>query len=147
MINIIPLFDGYHEDRNKPQAYLHENLISMKLTVMQSQSSPIVEEFAERFALLNLVHYATEAIVEMDFESFEELHESVKRAMEICMAAEIPIKGNFLRVYKSYSEGITYDWKLSPLAYKLVCISGNPSNPNVAQSTIQLIKNEHLNHL
>ena len=118
----------------------------MQLTIIHSQTSPVVDEFEEKLAMLNLVHYASEAINEMEFESLEELHESVKRAMEICISAEISMKGNFLRVYKSYVEGITYDWKLSELAYKLVCISGNPSNPNVAHAIIQLIKNEHLNH-
>ena len=118
----------------------------MQLTIIQTHTSPVVDEFAERMAALNLLYYASEAAQEMEFDSLEELHESVKRAMELCLSAEIPIKGNFLGVYKSSVGGIVYDWKLSTLAYRLVCLSGKPSNPSVARMTVQLLKNEHLNH-
>ena len=117
----------------------------MQLTI-QTHTSPLVDEFAEKMATLNLIAYASDAATQMEFDSLEELHESVKRAMELCMSAEIPIKGNFHRVYKSSADGIVYDWKLSLLAYRLVCLSGKPSNPSVARLIIQLIKNEHLNH-
>lgn len=117
----------------------------MKISIIETQSSPVVDSFVEKLAELSLIHYASEAVSEMEFDSFEELNESVKRAQEICLSAGIPMKGNFLRVYKSYAEGISYDWKLSPLAYRLVCICGNPSNPNVASALIRLIKNNHLN--
>lgn len=119
----------------------------MELTIRYEQTSPVVEEFAERLIMLNLLYYASEAMEEMQFDSVEELQESIKRAMEICIAAHIPTRGNFLRVYKSYTEGLTYDWKLSELAYRLVCISGNPSNYNVAHEIISLIKNAHINTL
>lgn len=82
----------------------------------------------------------------MEFDSQEELYESVKRAMELCMSAGIPVKGNFQRIYKSSADGIVYDWKLSTLAYKLVCVSGKPSNPSVARLTVQILKNEHIKH-
>lgn len=118
----------------------------MQLTVIQTHTSPVVDEFVEKMTTLNLTAYASEAAIEMEFDSLEELHESVKRAMELCMSAEIPVKGNFQRIYKSSADGIVYDWKLSPLAYRLVCLSGNPSNPIVARFIIQLLKNEHLNH-
>lgn len=118
----------------------------MQLTLIQTHTSPVVDEFADKPAELNLLRYASEAVKEMEFDSLEEMHESVKRAMKLCLAAGVPIKGNFRRVYKSFADGIMYDWKLSLLAYKLVCISGKYSNPNVAFMNIQLIKNEHLNH-
>ncbi len=118
----------------------------MQVAIIESHTSPVVDEFVDKLAELSLVRYASEAVNEMDFDSLEELNESVKKAMEICQFSGISMKGNFLRVYKSYSEGITYDWRLSPLAYKLVCICGNTSNPNVASAIVHLIKNEHLNH-
>jgi hypothetical protein len=122
------------------------NFNPMQLTLIQTHTTPVVEEFAEKMATLNLLYYASEAALEMEFDSMEELHDSVKRAMEFCLSAGIPIKGNFQRVYKCFDDGITYDWKLSPLAYRLVCFSGKPSNPNVARSFIQLIKDDHVNH-
>lgn len=118
----------------------------MELTVVQTHTSSVVDEFAEKVAALNLMYYASDAASEMEFDSLDELHESVKRAMELCMASGISMKGNFQRVYKSFDGGLTYDWKLSLLAYRLVCISGRSSNPMVSRLIIQLIKNDHLNH-
>ncbi len=118
----------------------------MQLTIAQTRTSAATDEFAEKMRMLNLTAYASEAATEMEFDSLEELHGSVKRAMELCLSAGIPIKGNFQRVYKSSVDGIVYDWKLSVLAYRLVCLNGKSSNPTVARLAIKLIKNEHLNH-
>lgn len=118
----------------------------MEISIIQTHTSPAIDEFTEKMETLNLIYYASEAASEMEFDSIDELHESIKRAMDLCLSAEIPIKGNFQRVYKSFNSELTYDWKLSLLAYKLVCLNGKSSNPNVAKLTIQLIKNEHLNH-
>ena len=118
----------------------------MQLAILQTHISPFIEEFEEKFAQMNLLFYASEAGVEMEFDSIEELNEAVKSAMELFLSAAMPIKGNFLRIYKSTGDGIAHDWRLSPLAYKLVCMCGSTSNPNVARTIIQLIKNEHLNH-
>lgn len=119
----------------------------MQLTRIQTQTSPVVDEFVEKMAALNLLYYATEAASEMEFNSIEELQDSVKRSMEFCLSAGIPVKGNFQRVYKCFDEGITYDWKLSQLGYRLVCLNGKPSNSTVARSLIQLIKDNQVNHI
>ena len=119
----------------------------MKVAVIETHTSPVVDEFVERLSEYNLRYYASEAVAEMDFDSIDELNGSVKKAMEICRSTGIPMKGNFQRVYKSYKDGLTYDWRLSELAYKLVCISGNPNNPSVARTIVNLIKDEHLHHL
>jgi hypothetical protein len=118
----------------------------MQLTIIQVNNSPVIGEFMERMEAFNLQYYASDAATEMGFDSLEELHNSVKRAMELCLSSGISIKGNFQRVYKSFDDGLIYDWKLSLLAYKLVCASGNSTNPKVAKLIIQLIKDQHLNH-
>ncbi|MEW6468777.1 MAG: damage-inducible protein D [Bacteroidota bacterium] len=107
----------------------------------------MVGEFAEKLAHLSLVRYASEAAGEMGFGSVEELHHSVKRAMEICLSAGILLKGNFQRVYSCSDQGIVYDWKLSLLAYKLVCLCGYSCNPQVAALTIELVRKQHISKL
>lgn len=119
----------------------------MELSITQTHTSPVIDEFAERLEILNLMYYASEAGAEMEFGSLEELHHSVKQAMELCISAGIPLKGNFQRIYKSFDDGLTYDWKLSLLGYRLVCLNGYSANPKVARMIIQLIKNHHLNQL
>lgn len=102
-----------------------------------SQSS---KEFLEQLKDLNLVRYASEAAYEMEFGGMEEINATVKRAMELCIHAGIPIEGNFKLTYMCSNKGITYDWKLSVLAYQLVCLNGSSSNSNVARMQIDLLK-------
>lgn len=117
----------------------------MELVTTKTYVTSIVEEFSKRLKELNLICYASEAAREMGFEDVAEFHEAVKRAMELCLHAGIPLEGNFRRVYKCSYDGIEYDWKLSVLAYRLVCLNGGSSNPNVARMQIELIKNQSLN--
>ncbi|HEV7231653.1 MAG TPA: hypothetical protein VGO45_10015 [Bacteroidia bacterium] len=114
----------------------------MELAIAYTYQSPLVEEFLSRLADQNLLHYASDAAAEMEFEGMDEYNGAVKRAMELCLHAGIPVEQNFKRIYKSSINGIIYDWKLSTLAYRLVCLNGSSANPVVAQLQIRLIKDE-----
>lgn len=119
----------------------------MELVITNNNPIQAVEDFARQAKELNLVYYASEAADSMKFEDITEFHEAVKRAMELCLHASIPLEGNFRRIYKCSYDGIVYDWKLSVLAYHLVCLNGGSSNPNVARMQIELLKNQSLNQM
>ncbi|HET6992438.1 MAG TPA: hypothetical protein VFJ43_13980, partial [Bacteroidia bacterium] len=70
----------------------------------------------------------------------DELLSAVKRSMELCMTAGLPVKANFKRIYKSCPDGIHFDWKLSVLAYYLVKLNGDTCNHHVAELQIHLLK-------
>ncbi|HTL80244.1 MAG TPA: hypothetical protein VL651_00995 [Bacteroidia bacterium] len=89
----------------------------MELYIRQNYLDDHAEDFFHRLRELNLVCYASDAANEMEFENASEFEEAVKRAMELCIHAGIPIDGNFRRVYTCSESVITYDWKLSVLAY------------------------------
>ncbi len=112
----------------------------MELVASHTYQSASVKEFIEQLKELNLVRYASDAAAEMEFDGIDELTDAIKRATEICIHAGIPLEGNFRRVYLCSGEGIVYDWKLSVLAYRLVCVNGWTSNPNVARLQIDLLK-------
>jgi hypothetical protein len=111
----------------------------MELARLDIYTSQHLGDLEENILNLGLKNYASDAANEMGFDSLDELYASVRRAMDICVAAEIPIRGNFQRICKSTEMGLVFDWKLSPIAYKLVCLSGKPSNPMVGCMTIQLL--------
>ena len=117
----------------------------MELVTTKTYMTSVVEEFLQKVKELNLICYASEAAKEMEFESAAEFHEAVKRAMELCIHAGIPLEGNFRQIYKCSYDGIVYDWKLSVLAYQMVCLNGGSSNPNVARLQVELLKNQSLN--
>jgi hypothetical protein len=95
----------------------------------------------------NLIYFASEAAAKMEFADIEEFQEAVKRAMELCLHAGIPLDMHFKRIYKCSFAGIIYDWKLSVLAFELVCLNGSAANPNVARMQIELVKNQSSRHI
>lgn len=117
----------------------------MELLTIQTYQSPVIDYFLEQMKDINLIYYASEAADEMEFENAEEMHDAVKRSIELCLQANIPVDFNFKRIYTSSNEGIRYDWKLSVLAYRMVCLNGGSFNPNVARMQIKLIKEQSEN--
>lgn len=117
----------------------------MQLALTHNYVCPEVEDFMKQLKELNLVAYASEAAKEMGFCSADELTRAVKRSMQICENSGIPVEGNFKPIYKCSAEGIEFDWKLSGLAYNLVCINGESVNPKVASKQIELLKHNNLN--
>lgn len=116
----------------------------MKTALTRTYVCPEVEDFMKQLKELNLVTYASEAAKEMDFGSNDELVNAVKRSMWICENSGIPVEGNFKPIYKCSAEGIEFDWKLSGLAYTLVCINGNSISPKVASKQMELLKYNNL---
>lgn len=133
------LRDGSHFLQLVTGRYLWNKTFAMEL-MTRTYLSQGSQDFLEQLKDLNLVKYASEAAAEMEFDGIAELNETVKRAMELCIHAGIPVDGNFRRIYMCSPDGIVYDWKLSMLAYRLVCINGWSSNQNVAKMQIDLLK-------
>ena len=118
----------------------------MEITVNKTYVTPGMETFAKQIQEFNLICYASEAAKEMEFEDVSEFHNAVKRSMELCLQAGIPLNGNFKQIYKCAFDGIEADWKLSVLAYRMVCLNGGSTNGNVARLQIELLKNQYLSH-
>lgn len=103
-------------------------------------ASPLVEDFLIQLRELNLTRYASEAAVEMNFGSVEELEDAVRRAFEACIAMNLDVQGNFKRTYVCSVSGVLCDWRLSYFAYRLVCINGRTENPSVARMQSELVR-------
>lgn len=117
----------------------------MRTALAKTYVCPEVEDFMKQLKELSLVAYASEAAKEMGFGSNNELVNAVKRSIQICENSGVPVEGNFKPVYKCSADGIEFDWKLSGLAYNLVCINGESVNPKVASKQIELLKYNKLN--
>lgn len=117
----------------------------METMLIREYQDSDVGDFVKRVKELGLTRYASEAVNEMKFEDITEFYEAVRRAMKLCVQAGFTMEENFIQIYKCSVDGIIYDWKISPLAYHLVCMNGKTSNPNVARLQIQLINKQFLN--
>ncbi|OFZ01215.1 MAG: hypothetical protein A3K10_05885 [Bacteroidetes bacterium RIFCSPLOWO2_12_FULL_31_6] len=114
---------------------------------MQTKTNitPVVEEFIESAKEHDLIYYASDAASKMEFEDEKEYQEAIRRAMEICSKAGIPLDWNFKKIYRCSFNGIESDWRVSFLGYKLVCMNGGTSNPKVALMQLQLLKDLSIN--
>ncbi len=112
----------------------------MKLTVLPFPADNYFQKIVDQLNEMNLVHYASVASQEMEFKNEDELLGAVKRSMELCSSAGLPVDANFKRVYKSFPDGIHLDWKLSDLAFYLIKLNGDPANHHVAELQIHLLK-------
>ena len=117
----------------------------MELAINKNHTGSVIDTFIKQVQEDNLTHNASEAAEEMGFEDTSEFHDAVERTMKLCLQAGIPLEGNFKRIYTCSTDGIVYDFKLSILAYRMVCLNGGSSNSKVARMQIELLKNQHLN--
>ncbi|MEM8965222.1 MAG: hypothetical protein AAGE93_02320 [Bacteroidota bacterium] len=70
----------------------------------------------------------------------EELHQALKRAMNACLALDLPIEQHFRCTYVCHRQAVVPSWKLSETAFRLVLLNANPIHPEVAQFQIKLIE-------
>lgn len=111
----------------------------MELITYKHNGSEI-ESFMKKIKELKLKHYASEAAKEMHFEDTIEFQEAINKAMTIFKSAGLSIEDNFKQVFTFTNHGIQYDCMLSTLAYRIVCLNGSASNPNVACMQLELLK-------
>ena len=88
----------------------------------------------------NMRHYASEVIELVEIGKEEELQGAMLRAREACRVMGIPLENHFKKVYRDAEHEVVCDYKLSPLAFGLVCINANPTNRNIAQIQVELVK-------
>ena len=106
----------------------------------QHERNEYMDALKERMAERNLRYYAQDLVREIGYKHAGELSESVKRAIHVCRTMNIPVKENFKVIYRSTSEGLVIDWKLSSLGYSLVSLNSDPSYRPVAKMQMELLK-------
>lgn len=112
-----------------------------ELLIFRTEERAVIDEFRKQMPELSMTHYASEAALCMKFENQKELDIAVKSAMDIFSCLGISLDENFRVIYLCSEEGIDFDYKLSELAFKLVCLNGKSTNPNVAMMQIALLEN------
>jgi hypothetical protein len=96
-------------------------------------------EFIDAVIDSNMRHYASEIIEMVEMGHEEELLRAMQRAQDACRAMDIPIDKHFKKVYRESHQNVICDYKLSPLAFGLICINANPANKNIARIQIEMI--------
>lgn len=70
----------------------------------------------------------------------EDLRQALKRAMNACLALNLPIEQHFRCTYVCHQQTVVPSWKLSETAFRLVLLNANPVHPKVAQFQLKLIE-------
>jgi hypothetical protein len=70
----------------------------------------------------------------------EELQLALKRAMNACLALDLPFEQHFRCTYVCYRQAVVPSWKLSETAFRLVLLNADPTHPRVAQFQLKLVE-------
>ena len=97
-------------------------------------------EFIDAAIDSNMRHYASEIIELIEMGKEEELHGAMLRAREACQVMGIPLENHFKKVYREADSSVICDYKLSPLAFGLICINASPANKNIARIQVEMVK-------
>jgi len=111
----------------------------MDITIYHQQiRHKFLEDFNETILDGELTFTASE-LMNYGFTDRHQIENAIKRAIQTCQVAHIPVRNNFKTIYFSDHGEVTNDWKLSALAKKLIIINADTSIPIVAQTQIKLI--------
>ncbi len=97
-------------------------------------------EFIDAAIDSNMRHYASEIIELVEMGREEELKGAMVRAQEACQVMGIPLENHFKKVYRDTERSVVCDYKLSPLAFGLICINASPANKNIAHIQVEMVK-------
>ena len=100
--------------------------------------SALLDEFEERVADSALHHYASE-LLEKGLHDEDELEEALQKAITALCAAHLPCRRHIKKVFISDTDSIRNDWLVSDLAFRLIMVNADVSNPNVAKLQVELL--------
>ena len=85
-------------------------------------------------------HDARAMLQTIGWEDDAELETAMQRALDACLAMNIPVELHFHRVYFAGGESITTDWQLSDLGFYLLLLNGNPKRASIAEAQLYFLK-------
>ncbi len=98
-----------------------------------------LEQFIQALNDAHLTHYASDLLPELELANEIGFMESIGKAQQVMATLNLPIESHFKRIYRTKEGCIYCDYKLSHVAYLLVGINGDVSNPKVAGIQYELI--------
>ncbi len=98
-----------------------------------NHTDPIIEMFISGMNELNYRYYASELLRKMMHTSDFNLDGSIRKAIAILKLTGLPVHKHISCVYRSDSQGINRDWKLSELACSLIIISQDPATEGIEE--------------
>jgi hypothetical protein len=98
-----------------------------------NQINPAIEFFLRRLSDMRYRYYASDLLKSYLHAQKGSIEESIRRAIAIMRLTGIPVQEHFQRIYRSDTQGITGDWRLSELACCLIILSFDESNQSAYQ--------------
>ena len=115
------------------------NINAMNIVIYNNNyRSKAFEQFMEVLFDSDLHFLASELSI-YGITSGPETEIAIKRAMKICNSTHQNVRQHFKPVILCKDGTLQRDWKLSPLARKLVLLNANPSNPLVGRLQMELL--------
>ncbi|MEO9966651.1 MAG: hypothetical protein ABJF11_12715 [Reichenbachiella sp.] len=97
-----------------------------------------IEHFMEAVSQSYLIFYASDLLSDLGYSELSELNEGLARAVAICETVDIPVDENIKLVFRDNQAQLFQDWKLSRLSRYLLMVNGQPSNPTVGHTQVDM---------
>ena len=109
-------------------------------TLEHNRTIQAIQNLLEAIIDSELKYYLNDLLEDLGYKDIKEAREPIDRAMNICKTLNVPITEHFKPVYRCKGLSIFKDLKISSIAYYLISINGDPSNPGVALAQIKIIQ-------
>ncbi len=101
---------------------------------------PFIGDFIRRLTEYRMNRYASEIFQLLELETEKQFADALEKTIEVLQKAGIPAEHHIMPVYKDVRQTLIADYKLSPLAFGLLCMHVEPVNEKIARLRVEWIK-------
>ncbi len=99
-----------------------------------------IAEFIDFLILHKLTLYASDIFELLQMENEEQFTRALDRTIQVLNAAGIPAGEHIMPVFTDFHRHTIIDYKMSPLAFGLMCMHMEPVNARAARWQVEWIK-------
>jgi|SRR5882672_633838 len=100
--------------------------------------SAILDDIEDKLGDMAFTHYASQ-LLENGLRGEEELEAALDKAITALRAAHLPAYKHFREVFICKQEGVSKDWLVSDLGFRLIIMNADVSNPAVAKWQVEVL--------
>ncbi len=101
--------------------------------------NPALEQFMSRMNERIYSRYASDLLDHLLRSAEFDMDNSVKKTIAVFRMTGIPVHEHICSIYRSYSQGIRKDWRLSELACSLIILTSDSTSSKIREVQNELL--------
>ena len=100
-----------------------------------------IEDIDEILTARDLVNYAS-LLINFCHLNDSELEDAIQKAILVCSSSGLSPQKHFRTIYVCSGDKLQKDWLVSNLAFQLIMLNADVSNPIIAQLQVKVLTNQ-----